>query len=267
MNEAFVCVKVDREERPDVDQVYMTVCQLLTGSGGWPLTVIMTPDRRPFFAGTYFPKESRFGATGMRELVPRIAAMWRERRGSLVEAADEVTASLAQAAGAPATGEVDPAALDRAYEALMIQFDAVHGGFGPRAPAVPLNDTLHGGQADARSMEFRLGVQPLKRLEQFPALLHVEARAIIPYEVRRYFPMIDFAEFDAYPLFPPGELPGVFEQVLEHHLYQNGVAYSRNSIAYDEFHAPVRFARNDLGDDAARHHAQVERLAAHLRAA
>ncbi len=136
LNEAFVCVKVDREERPDVDQVYMTVCQLLTGSGGWPLTVIMTPDRRPFFAGTYFPKESRFGATGMRELVPRIAAMWRERRDSLVEAADEVTASLAQAAGAPAGNEVAPAALDRAYEALTIQFDSVHGGFG-HAPKFP----------------------------------------------------------------------------------------------------------------------------------
>ncbi len=136
LNETFVCVKVDREERPDVDQVYMTVCQLLTGSGGWPLTVIMTPDRRPFFAGTYFPKESRFGATGMRDLVPRIAAMWRERRTSLVEAADEVTASLAQAAGTPAEGDVDPAILDRAYEALRIQFDSVHGGFG-QAPKFP----------------------------------------------------------------------------------------------------------------------------------
>ena len=136
LNESFVCVKVDREERPDVDQVYMTVCQLLTGSGGWPLTVILTPDRRPFFAGTYFPKETRFGATGMRELVPRIAEMWRERRGSLVEAAEQVTASLAQAAAAPAEGEVDPRAIERAYEALVFQFDPVHGGFG-NAPKFP----------------------------------------------------------------------------------------------------------------------------------
>jgi uncharacterized protein YyaL (SSP411 family) len=136
LNDAFVCVKVDREERPDVDQIYMTVCQLLTGSGGWPLTVIMTPDRRPFFAGTYFPKESRFGATGMRELVPRIASMWREKRGALVEAADQVTASLAQAAAAPAAGEVDPLAIERAYETLVFQFDPRHGGFG-NAPKFP----------------------------------------------------------------------------------------------------------------------------------
>ena len=136
MNEAFVCVKVDREERPDVDQVYMTVCQLMTGSGGWPLTVILTPDRRPFFAGTYFPRESRLGATGMHELVPRIAEMWRERRTMLVEAADQVMASLSQMASMPAAGEVDPLALERAYEALVFQYDPMHGGFGT-APKFP----------------------------------------------------------------------------------------------------------------------------------
>lgn len=137
LNEAFVCIKVDREERPDVDQVYMTVCQLLTGSGGWPLTVIMTPDRRPFFAGTYFPKESRLGATGMLELVPRIAGMWAERRSSLVEAADEVTASLSRSASEPPGGdEVGPGALQRGFEGLALQYDSLHGGFG-HAPKFP----------------------------------------------------------------------------------------------------------------------------------
>ncbi|MBS1114880.1 MAG: hypothetical protein H6Q94_609, partial [Nitrospirae bacterium] len=76
MNEAFIPIKVDREERPDIDTVYMKVCQLMTGSGGWPLTVIMTPDKKPFFAGTYLPKESRFGRIGMLDLVPRIKRMW-----------------------------------------------------------------------------------------------------------------------------------------------------------------------------------------------
>ena len=177
LNEAFVCVKVDREERPDVDQVYMTVCQLLTGSGGWPLTVIMTPDRRPFFAGTYFPKESRFGATGMRELVPRIAAMWRERRESLVEAADQVTASLAQAAGAPAEGEVDPRAIERAYEALVFQFDSRPRRVRQRAevpdaapPALPAPALAphrppagaRDGRADARRDPARRGLRPAR---------------------------------------------------------------------------------------------------------
>ena len=72
MNEVFVSIKVDREERPDIDSIYMTVCQMMTGSGGWPLTIIMTPDKKPFFAGTYFPKDSRFGRIGMTQLVPRI---------------------------------------------------------------------------------------------------------------------------------------------------------------------------------------------------
>ncbi len=72
MNEVFISIKVDREERPDIDNIYMTVCQMLTGSGGWPLTIIMTPDKKPFFAGTYFPKEERFGRMGMIELTRRI---------------------------------------------------------------------------------------------------------------------------------------------------------------------------------------------------
>jgi len=72
MNEAFVSIKVDREERPDIDHVYMTVSQMMTGSGGWPLTIVMTPDKKPFFAATYIPKGSRFGRTGMMELIPRI---------------------------------------------------------------------------------------------------------------------------------------------------------------------------------------------------
>ena len=73
MNEAFVNIKVDREERPDIDQVYMTVCQMLTGGGGWPLTIIMSPDKEPFYAATYIPRESRYGRIGMLDLVPRVS--------------------------------------------------------------------------------------------------------------------------------------------------------------------------------------------------
>jgi len=83
MNEAFVCIKVDREERPDIDGVYMDVATLMTGRGGWPLTIIMTPDREPFYAATYLPRESRFGMPGMLDLVPRIAELWKERRGGV----------------------------------------------------------------------------------------------------------------------------------------------------------------------------------------
>jgi len=83
LNETFVCIKVDREERPDIDNLYMTFCQMMTGSGGWPLTIIMTPDKKPFFAATYIPKESKYGLPGLIELIPRIRELWNDksRRG------------------------------------------------------------------------------------------------------------------------------------------------------------------------------------------
>ena len=81
LNEVFIPIKVDREERPDIDQIYMSVCQALTGSGGWPLTIILTPEKQPFFAGTYFPKESRFQRTGLLEIIPKLAELWKNKRG------------------------------------------------------------------------------------------------------------------------------------------------------------------------------------------
>jgi uncharacterized protein YyaL (SSP411 family) len=136
MNEAFVSVKVDREERPDIDNVYMTVCQMLTGSGGWPLTIIMTPDKKPFFAGTYFPKENRFGRIGMLELVPKIRDLWTSRRDELVQSADKITRALQE------TAKVEPGEglgledLKKTYEQLSAMFDTGHGGFGgkPKFP-------------------------------------------------------------------------------------------------------------------------------------
>ena len=94
LNEAFVCIKVDREERPDIDEIYMSVCQMMTGSGGWPLTIVMTPDRRPFFAATYIPKESRWGRMGLVELIPRLRGVWETRRDEVEKAAAETVALL-----------------------------------------------------------------------------------------------------------------------------------------------------------------------------
>ncbi len=95
MNEVFISIKVDREERPDIDNIYMTVCQMLTGSGGWPLTIIMTPDKKPFFAGTYFPKEARFGRIGMIELINRIDDAWKNDRAKINESAENITSAIA----------------------------------------------------------------------------------------------------------------------------------------------------------------------------
>src|SRR5512137_2369606 len=94
MNEAFVCIKVDREERPDIDGIYMSVCQVMTGSGGWPLTIVMTPDRQPFFAATYIPKENRWGRPGLVELIPRLRTIWETRRNEVEKAAARTVALL-----------------------------------------------------------------------------------------------------------------------------------------------------------------------------
>ena len=142
MNETFVSIKVDREERPDIDHVYMAVAQLLTGRGGWPLTILMTPDKRPFHAETYIPKSSRFGALGMLDLVPRIGLLWENRRDKLLETAGRVEellgGSMQSAPGGGGTGSGDRGLelLTQAYEELAQTFDRQHGGFGT-APKFP----------------------------------------------------------------------------------------------------------------------------------
>ena len=94
LNETFICVKVDREERPDIDSIYMRVCQTMTGSGGWPLTLLLLPDKRPFFVTTYIPRESRLGRVGMKELIPRVKELWSTRRDELYISAKKNTSVL-----------------------------------------------------------------------------------------------------------------------------------------------------------------------------
>ena len=94
MNEGFINIKVDREERPDIDRVYMAVSQMMTGGGGWPLTIIMTPDKKPFYSATYIPKENRFNVVGMLDLVPQITNYWENQRERLMDIGDNIAASL-----------------------------------------------------------------------------------------------------------------------------------------------------------------------------
>ena len=135
MNAAFVNVKVDREERPDVDDALMAVCQAMTGSGGWPLNVLLTPDRKPFFAGTFFPKQSRHGRIGMLDLVPRIQEAWTTRRKELLEQAEHVVRHVAADDPQP-RARLGAATLDAAAKAFAARFDATRGGFGG-APKFP----------------------------------------------------------------------------------------------------------------------------------
>jgi len=157
MNEAFVNVKVDREERPDIDQVYMTVCQMLTGSGGWPLTILMTPDKEPFFAGTYFPRESRYGRIGMIDLIPKVQAIWTSEREKLLESAEQITARLASVSQPRESGAADPNLPERAYRELAGRYDATHGGFGsaPKFPS-PHNLVLLARYSAMRGQPFAL---------------------------------------------------------------------------------------------------------------
>ena len=131
LNQEFVCVKVDREERPDLDQVYMAAVQMLTGRGGWPMSVFLTPDLEPFYAGTYWPPKSKHGMPGFDQVISAVAAAWRERRASAVQTAGEIAAHLRQsAASASAPEEFSPDLLTGAAARMERGFDFTHGGFG-----------------------------------------------------------------------------------------------------------------------------------------
>jgi uncharacterized protein YyaL (SSP411 family) len=163
MNEGFVSVKVDREARPDVDAVYMAALQMLTGSGGWPMTLALTPDGRPWYAGTYFPPDDRFGRPSFRRVLAALTHAWRERRSEVERAADEIAEALARLeGGAPPRGAAAAAAASLAHvttapdtrpsarladaeplvlQALQATYDAARGGFGD-APKFPPHTAL-----------------------------------------------------------------------------------------------------------------------------
>ncbi|MCG6552730.1 MAG: thioredoxin domain-containing protein [Candidatus Magnetominusculus sp. LBB02] len=138
MNDAFISIKLDREERPDIDNIYMAACQMITGGGGWPLTIIMFPDGRPFFAATYIPKHNRGSSFGMVTLIPHVKRAWQSRRGELTAMADQITkqiqehASTTDADGRHNVNEI----MDKTYNALLNLFDSANGGFGG-APKFP----------------------------------------------------------------------------------------------------------------------------------
>ncbi len=137
MNESFVCIKVDREERPDVDAIYMEACQAMTGSGGWPLNAFLTPEQVPFYAGTYFPPEQRHGMPSWRMVLEAVAKAWHERREEIRAGGDRIAQRLAGGALLePSEEELEPGLLDTAVEKLASAYDSRYGGFGG-APKFP----------------------------------------------------------------------------------------------------------------------------------
>ena len=137
LNEQYVAIKVDREERPDVDRVYMTFVQATTGSGGWPMSVWLTPDLKPFYGGTYFPPSSKWGRPGFVEILEEIGRVWRAERGRVIESADALTTRLrSMEQTAPASNLPGVAALERTVQQFRDAFDPRNGGFGD-APKFP----------------------------------------------------------------------------------------------------------------------------------
>ncbi|MEQ1877774.1 MAG: thioredoxin domain-containing protein [Bdellovibrionia bacterium] len=136
MNRVFVNIKVDREERPDIDHVYMSVCQAMTGSGGWPLTIVMTPDKKPFFAGTYFAKTTRFGRPGMMDLVPRLDSAWKNQRDQVEDSAKKILEFIETVGAGADETQIEETEIKASIANSKHAFDRVNGGFGD-APKFP----------------------------------------------------------------------------------------------------------------------------------
>jgi hypothetical protein len=136
LNEHFVSIKVDREERPDIDTIYMKVAQMIGGSGGWPLTVFLTPAGKPFFAGTYFPLESAYGRPGFRDLLGSTMELWQKDQARLLGSAEEITGLIRKTAGSRTAEPSDATVLAKTYHHFARIYDEQHGGFG-QAPKFP----------------------------------------------------------------------------------------------------------------------------------
>jgi uncharacterized protein YyaL (SSP411 family) len=157
LNAHFVSIKVDREERPDLDEIYMTATVALSGSGGWPMTVFLTPEQEPFFAGTYFPPTDKYGRPGFRTLLERIATLWKNQRGDLLKQAAELTLHVRGGYELPAPGAFPPDAVEGAVRSLEQSFDPTFGGFGhapkfPPTPALLLLCRYHHDEKDELSL-------------------------------------------------------------------------------------------------------------------
>ncbi len=167
LNRHFVSIKVDREERPDLDNTYMMTCQMMTGKGGWPTTLILTPEKKPFFAATYIPKTGRQGMIGLIELLNKIAELWHSDREGLLDTGEKVRQALQQAEETgPAAGELSVEPLREAFRQYLASFDRRHAGFGgaPKFPA-PHNLSLL-LRLERRLDEKNAGVMALQTLQQ-----------------------------------------------------------------------------------------------------
>lgn len=141
LNSNFVSIKVDREERPDIDSIYMTVCQALTGHGGWPLTIIMTPDKKPFFAGTYFPKDTRYGHSGLISILNNVREAWTNKRNELVSSSQKIISAIQDTKRSHDEEEIGRKTVHDTFRSMENLFDPNYGGLGT-APKFPTPHNL-----------------------------------------------------------------------------------------------------------------------------
>ncbi len=211
LNENFISIKVDKEERPDIDSIYMSICVKLTGSGGWPTTIFMTPDQKPFFAGTYFPKKSRGGMIGFIDLIIYISKKWRERKEELIRTSNEILESINDAE------EIEPSdseeLIENAVRIFKNMFDKTNGGFGS-APKFPTPHNL-------------MFLMNYYRLKDDKYILEMVEKTLIQMYKGGIFDHIGFGfsrySTDAYFLVPH------FEKML----YDNALLMISYTMAYD----------------------------------
>jgi uncharacterized protein YyaL (SSP411 family) len=141
LNEHYISIKVDREERPDVDHIYMTACQAMTGHGGWPLSVFMTPDKKPFYIGTYFPPATKWGRPGFIDIIRQLQDKWETEQQQLILASEQMVKSVQPRFTAFESGQVEERIITRAYKQFAADFDEMYGGFGG-APKFPTPHNL-----------------------------------------------------------------------------------------------------------------------------
>lgn len=141
LNDNFISIKVDREERPDIDNIYMTFCQAVTGSGGWPLTIIMTPDKKPFFAGTYFPKEDRYGVRGIMYILKELSHQWKDNRERIINSSKKLLKDMTKYISVSERDDLNKEVIEECFDLLKESYDPSYGGFY-NAPKFPTSHKL-----------------------------------------------------------------------------------------------------------------------------
>ena len=236
LNRDFISIKVDREERPDIDAVYMSVCQAVTGSGGWPLTILMTPSQRPFFAGTYFPKRGAYGRMGLMELLEWAAFLWKESRDELLRAGNEITAVINQSR--TGTGrEPDRKLVERACAQLAGRFDPKWGGFG-KAPKFPTPHDL------LLLMRYSAAGQAPRAMKMAEATLEAMAWGGIHDQIGGGFSRYSTDEMWLVPHFEKM----LYDNALLLMAYVKGYQYTKRSSFADVAHRTARYILRELRD-------------------